>query len=250
MSRGLGYLKLGFTFLARNPRLWIYALVPFLLGILLFGIVFGIFLHHYDVVYNTLLHWVGPLGLKETPNFGWKILAALLWLLNQFLRLLIFLIGMILVSIFSTLALMIVSAPVNDLLSEKVETLLTGVSPPPFSWKYLLTTMSNEIKKAALMIVIPIALLVLNIIPVAGGVLYSMLIVLFGCWNIGFNFVDLSMARQRLTLGQRLKIAGRHRWMLIGFGIPFLIPFAPLFLQAPMVVGGTLLYQKEMKDAR
>lgn len=245
---GLQFLPKGFGFLARHPSLWIWVLIPWLLGILILALSWGFFVHIYPGFYQFFLAHVGLQELVRSEGFWATLAFAGLWVLKQILKILIFLLGLILLSLLSFLVTLILAAPLLDLLAEKVGTLAQGLIPLPFAWgrfiKNVGKTMVVEGQKAALFLICPIPLLLLNFIPAVGGFLYTILTCLFGMWALGFVSIDYPMGHQLFDFKRRFQFARTFKYSLFGFGLPFLIPFAPLLLQALMVVGGTLLYHR------
>ncbi len=243
---GVHFLFRGFRYLFAHPRLWPWAILPTLLGLLLMGAMLGLFIHYYGDVYGWLSDHLGHITIADPDTWYWVALDGLLWVLDKFFQLLVILISIILLLIVGYAAALVIAAPFNDALSERVETLVTGREPPPFSWKKfvgdLLRILKIESIKAAILIAIPIVLFVLNFIPVVGAPLYVALTFFFGCWDLGFSFADLPMGRKVMPLGERWRFAKRQRWALVGLGVGFLIPFFSLLFAAPLTVGGTLLY--------
>ena len=243
---GLSSLKSGFTFFLKHPKLWFYALLPFVLSVILFASLFGLFLQSFGDVYQWFLHWIGPLTLEHPVNFWMKIANGALWFVNQLFKLFLFLLGLILLSLATYVIQMILASPFNDIISERVEILQANYEPPVFQWsqlaKNLTRTVVTELQKTLFFLSVPLMLLVVNLVPIVGGFAYSILVVFFGLWNIGFGYVDYPLSRRQIGIRARLQFALRHKYALLGLGLPFFIPFAPLFFQSPLVIGGTLLY--------
>ncbi|MBI5300051.1 MAG: EI24 domain-containing protein [Deltaproteobacteria bacterium] len=262
---GFKFLGRGFGFLLKHPSLWPLVIIPWILAFLLLALSWGLFIHYYTGFYQFLLSHIGLQALPEAHGFLGSLSFAGLWIVKQFLKLLLFLLGLILLSILSFVVYLILSAPFLDLLSGKVTglcqiserseregeaptaLLLEGATRAPIiEWgrffKSIGQAMWVETLKALLFLLIPILLLVLNLIPAVGGLLYAILTGLFGMWALGFVSFDFPMGHQLFSFKKRLDEARHAKYYLMGFGLPFLIPFAPLLLQPPMVVGGTLLY--------
>lgn len=243
---GFGCLVEGFTYLASHPRLWKWAILPTLINIALLIIMIGAFFHYYSDIYGWLTAHLGHLDIENPASWYMHVLSWLVWVANLLFQFLIIILSLILLLIVSYVIGLIVSAPFNDALSERVETLVAGIKPPPFSFKKfikdIVRTIRIEAVKAAILLAIPIVLFVLNIIPVIGGLIYVALTLIFGAWDLGFAYADLPMGRRVLPLRQRVDFAMKNKWALIGLGSAFIIPFFNLIFVAPMVVGGTLLY--------
>ncbi|MBT3182168.1 MAG: hypothetical protein HN337_06660 [Deltaproteobacteria bacterium] len=248
-----GFLHIfkGFKFLTSHRRLWVWAIIPTLINLLIVVAMISIFTHYYGDFYGWLASHMGNLDIANPTAWYMHILDGILWVLNILFQILIILISLILMLVIAYGLSFIVAAPFNDALSERVETALTNNEPPPFSMKKFVGDMLRIIKiesiKAAILLAIPILLFILNIIPVIGGPIYVFLTLIFGAWDLGFAFADLPMGRKVIPLKERWGFAKKNKWALIGFGTGFIIPFFTLVFAAPMVVGGTLLYVEKSK---
>jgi len=220
--------------------------MPSLINFIIFLIMIFAFVHYYGDIYGWLTAHLGHLDIENPTTWYLHVADALLWVLNLLFQILIVILTLIILLIVSYVLGLIIAAPFNDALSERVETLVAGTEPPPFSWKKfvkdIVRTIRIETIKAAVLIAIPVVLFVLNIIPVIGGPLYVALTLTFGAWDLGFAYADLPMGRRVLPLRERVDFAMKNKWALIGLGSAFVVPFFNLIFVAPMVVGGTLLY--------
>ncbi len=249
--KGFGCLVEGFTYLASHPKLWKWAILPTLINLALLVIMIFAFVHYYGDIYGWLTAHLGHLDIENPTAWYLHLADALLWILNLLFQILIVILTLVLLLIVSYVLGLIVASPFNDALSERVETLVAGTEPPPFSWKKFATDLVRTIRietiKAAILLSIPVVLFVLNVIPVAGGPLYVALTLTFGAWDLGFAYADLPMGRKVLPFRERVRFGLENKWAMIGLGSAFVIPFFNLIFAAPMVVGGTLLYI-ELKD--
>lgn len=243
---GFGYLLRGFRFLIGRPRLWPWAAMPTIVNLVLLVAMIAAFMHYYGDLYAWLAPHLGHLDIENPSTWYMHILDAIVWVLDLIFQLLIILMSIAILLIISYGLSFVVAAPFNDALSERVEIILTGEEAPPFALKKfmgdILRTVRIEIVKAAVLISIPIVLIVLNVLPGIGGVLYIALTFFFGAWDMGFSYADLPMGRKVIPLKDRIAFARSNKWALIGFGSAFIIPFFALVFAAPMVVGGTMLY--------
>lgn len=252
----LGFVTLweGFRFLWREKSLWIWALLPFTLSLLILFAGFGLGFHYFDVLIAKLpfylwLDQIWAETIQPASTLLQIILIPLFWILKYLVVIpIVFLIGLVLLTLLCFFVHLIVSAPFSDLLAEKTTFLYRGENPPLFSWDRLIRglrqTIGVELKKIVLLIAVPLVLSLLMLIPIIGMPLYLLLTALLEMWVLGFSMVDYPMSQNQLPFGERLSMGRRHKLALIGFGFPFLIPLAPLLLQAPMVVGGTILFHK------
>ncbi len=244
-ANGLHHIFKGFGFLAKRPRLWPFALLPTLVNLIILALMLLFFIHYYSDLERWISAHIGRAHLAQANTWYLQIAAAFLWVANLFLKLLVILVSLLIILILSYGLGQIAASPFNDILSERTEVMVTGIPSPPFSFgKFfpdLLRIVAIESVKAAILILIPVLLFVLNTLPVIGGFLYVMTTFIFGAWSLGFSYADLPFSRRVTPLSERIRFARRNKWSLIGFGSAFFIPFFTLLFAAPMVVGGTLL---------
>lgn len=245
---GFSHIFKGFKFLGSKPKLWPWAVVPTIIDLLIVGLMLAAFIHYYGDFYGWLSGHMGGLDIANPDKWYLYVLDGILWVLNILFQILVVLVSLILMLVLAYALSFVIAAPFNDALSERVETILTGLDPPPFSWKKFIGDMWRIIRiesiKAIILVAIPIVLFIFNLIPVIGGPVYVLLTITFGAWDLGFAFADLPMGRKVVPLKERWAFAKRHKWALIGLGSGFIIPFFALVFAAPMVVGGTMLYVK------
>jgi len=172
--------------------------------------------------------------------------------LKPFLFIILSLITIIIYTITGT----ILTAPFNDMLSLRVEKTLTDAD---FEEKFnisvfikdILRISSNIIKLLFLIIAINLLALLINLVPVAGQIIYSIISFLFAGFFIGFQFFDFPLDRRRLSFSDKLKITLRFKYMVCGLGMAFyLLSYIPLlgFLGLNLAtIGATKLFIDYMK---
>lgn len=249
LGYGFGSLVRGFLFLVARPRLWIWAILPTVINLLLLGLLVGVFFHYYGGLYGWL---VAHLGLSEiaSPAAWWQhVLNGVIFAAGLILKALIVLLTLVLLLLITYALSFVVAGPFNDALSERVEVILTGKEPPPFAFgKFvadLWRTIRVELVKAGILLAIPVVLFVVSFIPVVGGPLYLLMTFVFGAWDLGFSYADLPYGRRAAPFKTRWAFARQHRWALMGLGAGFAIPFFALIFAAPMVAGGTILFAEK-----
>lgn len=237
--------------------LWPWAIAPFIINIIILLAAISIFAAYYGGIHSWLTSLIGIDRTNTSAEWYAFLWSATLWVADKIVQLLVILLSAIIMLVFVYAASFIIAAPFNDLLSERVELMLTGKDPPSFELKRficdLLRTIKVESIKAALLIAIPISLLILNLIPLIGSTLYIALTFAFGSWEMGYAFAELPFGRKASSLDERMQFAKENKWKLIGFGAGYAIPLFNLIFAAPMVVGGTILYVESvntLKDTR
>lgn len=151
----------------------------------------------------------------------------------------------------------VVGAVFNDLLSIKTEELLEcGQEKTPFSIRgrarETWIVMKEEIKKIVFFLFVQACLLLINVVPIAGHIVYLCLGGIFSILFLGFEYIDYPMARRLVPLNHKLKMIAAFRWRVAGFGLAvtlvFLVPLFNVVAIAFAVVGATRLYA-DMRDA-
>lgn len=176
------------------------------------------------------------------------------------------LISWFLYPIFSTLILLIVfytfsfvanliAAPFNSLLSERVESYLTGKpintdsSLPTF--EMIKRSIASELAKLAYFAKWWVILFILMLIPVI-NIAAPFIWILFGAWMLSLEYLDYPMANHDKFFKDINKQALSKRSLSLGFGASVMlftsIPFINLFAMPAGVAGATALWVKHGDD--
>ena len=225
----------GARFMMKHPRLWTLALIPIVINTIVFTIFFWVTLKYFSGWLDTLL--------PQSQEWYWIVLTYLLMVLVS--------IVLLLAIVFTfTVTANILASPFNDSLSVQTELMTRGGADVPFSIKLALKeagrTIKEEVKKAVFYLLVVALLLLLNLLPLVGSVVYSILFSLFTIFWLGLSFLDYALARKGYRLGDKLKYVRRNARPVFGYGLGVFVGlFIPVFnlVFIPMaVVGGTLLY--------
>ncbi|MBN2718427.1 MAG: EI24 domain-containing protein [Deltaproteobacteria bacterium] len=220
---------------SEHPELLKLCLFPMGIGLGIFVVLGGLFFSHV----SDVLSWVWA-----KPEFwGWQIL----W--YGFAAVAVALTGVTTV-LMAYLGFMIVCAPFNDRLSERVEELEGTFSVRPFQWSFffrdawhsIVVELVKVFRKAVWLV--PLYLLSL-FFPVVGQLLYAVLGVYKMSFWLGVDYVDWALARRGYAAQERLEFAKQHRSALRGFGLMMtlfsMIPLGAVVCWPGAVAGGTLL---------
>ncbi len=230
-------------FLARHRGLWPYAAAPFALSILLLG---GLIAGAAWLTYTELWDWIGGQA-EETSDW----LVAIRWILV--LTAIVLTIGV--ATFVFRVIVMIVAAPFHDLLSERVERVLLGKSlDEPFSWKRLLVDLLRPVvdvlKLLAYQLLLLAVFLPVLLVPAVGGLLYSALL----CYIAAMDYLDVPMARHRMSLAQKRALLKTRRLEVLGLGVTstlaLLIPIVNFAIIPIGVIAGTITYHRLIGTAR
>jgi len=244
-TTGIAYIKRGVSFFFKHKRLWWYGLIPTIINIILLVCLFAALIHYFEDISTWIFGGIEkgefiPSGIIKVL---WHYVAMFfVWIAKVF----IFLILLILIFIIFFMFATIIVAPFYVTLSEKVQDILDGREDKT-NWhlffKYFVRSMLLEMQKACFFFLIPLFLLVLYLLPAIGAVFYMIIAGIFACWDMGFNFVDYPMSKNKWKFKERVKIAWKFKYLLTGFGIITIIPLLPYIFGAPLAVGGTLIYR-------
>ena len=171
--------------------------------------------------------------------------------LTIFVRILFWLLALILVYyIFTPLAL-IVAAPFNDYLAESVER-RCGIAiedDRPLHKQVpaeIAFALKSEMKRLLFFGLVFVLLLLLNIIPLLGGLLYIIFGFLWGCFGFAYEFTGIASDRRHLSLKKKMTLLKKNTSVSLGFGlgslILLLIPFINVIAVSVCAVSGTILF--------
>lgn len=244
---GLSYVGKGFRFFFNHRKLWPYAVIPTLINLIVLVLLIFALIHYF----SDISTWIfGTARTEIHTGIISKILGTTLDVLIFIAKLIIFLVLFIFLFVTTYVISMIISAPFNDLLSEKVEEIVSAQPAPAFSMnrfaRSLKRTIFVETQKAVFFITIPLFLLILNLLPVLGSLIYLIIANLFASFAIGFNFLDYPMSRKLWTFTNSLRFAWSKKYLVSGFGIVVLIPLFPYIFSSPLVTGGTILFVEKI----
>jgi len=231
-TSGFFYPFRGGKFLSRHPRLWRYVLIPFVINLLVFSlsVYFGLDFFNQTVV-----------GMLPTGE-------AWYWIALYYLAMVVAVVlTMVLVFFSFTVVGNLIASPFNELLSERTEEVLHGSAQGvPFSLAGIGRVLIDESKKMAVFILLMALLLLLNLIPGFGTLVYSILSFLLTVYFLVVEYTGYIFGRKGQGFKeQRTFIRGRQ-FMAFGFGVGVLcllaIPLLQFFCIPFAVVGATLFW--------
>lgn len=242
LYQGFAYPFRGVRYLFSHPRLFHYSLIPFVLNTVLYAFFLYASYHWlFDPFQQAVMAWLP----------AWEILRKVLWYVLLLLAAVLFL---IFAAVSFAIAGNILASPFHDLLSERVEQMLSGTRvPTPPTWGAMIRMfgrgIKEELKKLSFFLVVQVAILLIWIIPVAGAVLHPFLATLATIWFVAVEFIDYPMARRGLLFRQRMGAFWRWKYQVLGFGagaaLFLLVPLAGLLTLPASVIGGTMLFLEE-----
>lgn len=233
---GLRFHIRGIRFGLGHLSFLILSIVPFLITLGLYIFAFYIFTLYAD----DLLRMVWYVDTGESSSYvGW-LYWAYLHVVKFFIYLILLVVMFYAFIVFSN----ILASPVYDYISTRYERDHYQNATPEQAASHakgVLSVMKEEVKKAMLMLVVPLPLL---LIPVVGAILSFFVAGVFIAWD----FIDFSLSRDYPLLKDRIKAVWRYKFVLLGFGCPLLIPFLGIILMPFAILGSTKLYFDRMKE--
>ena len=217
-----------------------YFIIPFMLNVIILGSIVYFSFTTLDPIISDLLK-----GDSTIFSVLRAILRPLLFIILTFISIFLY-----------SIAGNIIIAPFNDLLSEKVESLISGEK---FDEKFsvslfiqdIIRIVGNIIRLLVLIVIINIFLLVLNLIPFVGQIFYTILSFMVTAFFFGFQFFDFPLERRRLVFKEKLKVAWKMKFTVIGLGTGFflmsLIPIVGFLSLNLGAAGATILFVDHVK---
>ncbi len=236
----------GFTYPFRSLKFFFshsvlikYSIAPMIINLLIYG---SVFILSYSWFTGSIESWLGIEGTE-----------AGFWL--KFLHTALLILGFILLLFFCYLLFTIlgnvITAPFNEEISQRVEEIVTGTKEAHKMgfWEDAYISIKGEVQKLAFYLIILLLIFSLNLIPVAGSVIATVLGVVFSSFYNALDFLDYPMTRKKMRFLDKIKVTRKGKLVTYGFGFTaFLLLFLPvinIFMKPILVVAGTSLYYEK-----
>lgn len=217
-----GYLR-GVRWLIARPSMLLLLLVPILLAILAFAGGMWLFWSLGNGwLTKLLMTWFS----QWNDQWAWAILYTVVRALMWFSILLVCLVT-------SLVVLGIVSSPVYEVISARIERELLGESRVSVPWSQIPKLMMGEVAKAMIVTLVPIGLMIVPGVNLFAGLVAAFL--------LGWDFYDYPLARRGWSIGKRWQFVRGEFWTVLGFGIWLVIPIVQILFVPMAVAGGTIL---------
>ncbi len=232
---GMGYHGKGFRFALQHRSFFFLSLLPFCVAFLLYGAAFYFFSRYSDTLLNTI--WSAP-PQSSSSFFGW-LHTAYVFFVRYFLYLVIMVVMVYTFIVFAN----ILGSPVYDYIAVAYSRTYHGdkalTDVDFFSLKQV-RMVWEELKKGFFMLLAPLLLL---FIPLFGTLAVFFLAPIFAAWN----YVDFSLAKDCIVFKQRMAVVWRHKFYLLGFGAPLVIPIFGIIFVPFAILGATRLYFERIR---
>ncbi|GAA3066765.1 membrane protein [Streptosporangium carneum] len=236
----MGFFFQGLRWVARNPRWWLFGLIPALL-------VF--------IAYAAGLYWLGTNAVDvadwATPFAdGWGEAARTA--LRALVGLVIFGAGVVLFVVTFTAVTLIVGEPFYEKLSEQVELtygdLPTGHELP--LWKSIPRSIKDSLVTLGYVLLFTVPLFFLGFVPVIGQTVVPVLGALVSGFFLTVELTALAMERRGLARRSRFAVLRGNKASALGFGVLlfliFLIPLASVVAMPAAVAGAAVMVRMRL----
>ena len=227
VARGLQILK--------RPEIRIYAIMPLLVNIVLFG---G-------------LIWYGYAQFQPLVEYLMSYLPGFLDFLRWFLWILITVLTALIVFFSFTPIANIVAAPFNALMSETIEILLTGktIGTNGSFIAMALNSIRSQLRKLGYILLWSGALFLISLIPLL-NIIAPVLWVVFGSWLLTLEYLDYPMGNHDLSFSRQKQILGQRKGLALGFGgcimVLTVVPLLNFIVMPVAVAGATVLWVEQL----
>jgi CysZ protein len=217
-----GFLR-GIAWLTKNPKMIVLLIIPWILALVAFGFgLYGFWVYGNPWVTKLLLMWFTSWGEGWVWEVFYVFVKALLW----FSVLLFCLVA-------SAAVLGIVSSPIYEIISVKIEREVLGEGKYELPWSAYPKLLVGEVVKAIAVTFIPLVMLIIPGVNILAGVVAAFL--------MGWDFYDYPLARRGWSIQKRWRFVRSEFWTVLGFGVWLAIPVVQIVFVPMAVAGGTLL---------
>lgn len=235
VGRGLGVLR-------AHPSLWKWLIAPAIISLVLLVAAIAGIVHAVD----PLVGWLSG----HLPSWLSVVAGAIFELL------VIALLGTAGLLLFTTMA-GLVAGPFCEMLSEHVESVLTGRPSPPFSLRELvrgaLLGVLHAIRRLIATLIGVVIVFVVGFVPVVG----TIAAVVLGAWLAGtaaaYDCYDAVLARRSMAYRDKLAYLAHHRGRTLGLGLAvagmLLVPGVNLVALGIGAAGATMATLEQRRDA-
>ena len=232
-----GSMCLGRGFqLIRQPGIRAYAVMPLIINSVLFA----------------SLIWFGYEQFSPIVEMMMSKVPAILGFLRGIIWLIISTFTAIFVFFTFTPIANIVAAPFNALLSEKIETRLSGksISSKSSFIKMVRASVLSQLGKLVYILFWSAALLLISFIPLINFAA-PFLWVIFGSWMLSLEYLDYPMGNHELDFNQEKQILAARKGLALGYGSSVMvltsIPLLNFIVMPVAVAGATLLWVEQLE---
>ncbi|MFD8529700.1 EI24 domain-containing protein [Streptosporangium canum] len=237
---GIGFFLQGVRWVARNPRWWLFGLIPALIVFVLYAVA----LYFLGTNLGGLAEWATPFasGWGEAARKTLRALVGLLILGT----------GLVLSVVTFTAVTLIVGEPFYEKLSEKVEESygeVPGGHELPL-WKSIPRSVKDSLITLGYVLLFTIPLFFLGFVPVIGQTVVPVLGALVSGFFLTVELTTLAMERRGMARKNRFALLRRNKASALGFGVLvfllFLVPLVAVVAMPAAVAGGAIMVRAKL----
>ena len=220
------------------PGVRVYVIIPLLINLLLFG---ALIWYGYSQ-FTPFVEWL----MSFVPDFL-DFIESFIWLFFGVLA------AMTVFFAFTPVA-NIIAAPFNALMSEKIESELTGrpVSSETSFMQMAIDAIGSQLGKLVYILLWALGLFLISLIPLV-NIIAPVLWVVFGSWLLSLEYFDYPMGNHDLVFAEQKRRLAERRGLSLGFGggvmIMTSIPIINFIAMPVAVAGATLLWVEQFDTA-
>lgn len=217
-----GYWR-GVRWLIAKPTMLLLLLVPLAFAILSFAGGMWLFWSMGNGwLTKLLMAWFANWNDHWAWTLAYTVVKALMWF------------SILMVCLVTAIAVLgVVSSPVYELISAKIERELLGEAKHSVPLSQMPRLIMGEIAKAMIVTIVPISLIFIPGVNLFAGLIAAFL--------LGWDFYDYPLARRGWSLSKRWHFVRGEFWTVVGFGIWLVIPIIQILFVPMAVAGGTIL---------
>ena len=227
--------------LRRERRLWAWCVLPFCLNLAAFAVAISVIVSHSGVILEPIWAW---LQVSEPSVWYAWIWVGPLRLLSGLVKWILAALVAVIVYFTFTLIGGILASPFLDLLSQRVESIVTRAEPGGGGVREALRAAYEELKRALFFFGVEAGLLLVGLIPglqvIAGAAAVS-----FAALFLPLNYAGYALDRRGMSFAARRAWIRQRPALMCGFGgaafLTFLIPGLNFLCLPWLVTAGTLL---------
>lgn len=233
LTRGLGDVGRGFSFLNAHPRLWGWVIAPALVTALILGALVVLASRMLDGIVTKLTGYL-PSFLADVAGWGLSLLVIIGLVAGAIL---------LFVSVAGAIA-----GPFCEMLSEAVEEKLTGKSSPPFSLPQFVVDagkgIAHSLRRLITSLLAALLLVILSFIPLLGSLAALAIGGYFASRAAAYDSYDAILSRRSMSYAEKHAFLAQYSARSLGLGAAvagmMLVPFVNLVALGVGAVGATL----------
>ncbi len=233
-SDGAGAFARGWRIVLAHPQLLPWLIMPFVLNLIIYV----------ALVVVCVVYFKGSVDEFFSDRTAWYWT----WTGAKYLSWLVYAVVLLFAVIFTFVPVgIVISAPFNEVLSQKTEAIVFPEAPAAGGGVRGLAVdvglaVWHALLRSPIWLVLFILTLPLRLVPVAGQIVMGYVDLRFLAWD----GLDYALARRRMGFFEKWRFLGRHRARTLGLGavayVLILVPLTALFVFPMLALSGTLLY--------